>query len=134
MKKIVSYRDKLIELANIYRIAEVLNYIKNKKYLSTPQLEHLLKKNKVPIPTEINKTIFEIQARKIKKPFYNVGYKFERILKNNYKELINSFTTSTVFVAVSIFNISFSCIPGFTLLIKNPSLTPIIVKNTSTNS
>jgi|TARA_B110000211_G_scaffold188475_1_gene214380 Bax protein len=92
MKKIVSYRDKLIELANIYRIAEVLNYIKNKKYLSTPQLEHLLKKNKVPIPTEINKTIFEIQARKIKKPFYNVGYKFERILKNNYKELINSFT------------------------------------------
>ena len=73
MKKIISYRDKLIELANIYRISEVLNYIKNKKHLSTPQLEHLLKKNKVPIPTEINKTVFEIQAKKIKKPFYNAG-------------------------------------------------------------
>ena len=44
MKKIISYREKLLELANIYKIAEVRSYAKNKKYLTTPQLEHILKK------------------------------------------------------------------------------------------
>ena len=55
MKKIISYREKLLELANIYKIAEVRSYAKNKKYLTTPQLDIYIKKNKVPIPTEINK-------------------------------------------------------------------------------
>ena len=57
MKKNLSYRDKLLELANIYKVGEIKNYLKNKKYLTTPQLEHILKKNKVPIPTEINKSL-----------------------------------------------------------------------------
>ena len=68
MKKILSYREKLIELANIYKISDINNYIKNKKYLTTAQIEHILKKNNVPIPTEINKSILEIQTKKIKKP------------------------------------------------------------------
>ena len=63
MKKVLSYRDKLLELARIYKISEIQNYSKNKKYLTTPQLEHILKKNKVPIPTEIDKSLFEIQVK-----------------------------------------------------------------------
>ena len=31
MKKNLSYRDKLLELASIYKISEVQNYIKRKK-------------------------------------------------------------------------------------------------------
>ena len=57
MKKNLSYRDKLLELASIYKISEIKNYEKSKKYLTTPQIEHILKKNKVPIPTEVNKSI-----------------------------------------------------------------------------
>jgi Bax protein len=73
MKKIISYREKLLELVNIYRISEVKNYIKNKKKLTTPQIEHILKKNNVPIPTEINKSILSIYSKKITRPFKLVG-------------------------------------------------------------
>ena len=54
MKKNLSYRDKLLELAKIYRITEIQNYIKRKKHLTNSQIEHVLKKNNVPIPKEIN--------------------------------------------------------------------------------
>ena len=59
MKKNLSYRDKLIELAEIYKISEIQLYERNKKYLTTAQIELILKKNKVPIPTELKKNIFE---------------------------------------------------------------------------
>ena len=54
MKKNLSYRDKLLELAQIYKISEVQNYIKRKKNLTTHQIEHILKKNNVPIPKDFN--------------------------------------------------------------------------------
>ena len=38
MKKNLSYRDKLLELARIYKIAEVQNYIKRKKILQLIKL------------------------------------------------------------------------------------------------
>ena len=72
MKKSLSYRDQLLELSNIYKILEIKNYIKNKKYLTTAQLEHILKKNKVPIPKEINKNITDIYLKKIAKSFSKV--------------------------------------------------------------
>ena len=50
MKKNISYRDKLLELSKIYKITEIQNYIKRKKNLTTHQIEHILKKNNVPIP------------------------------------------------------------------------------------
>ena len=34
MKKNISYRDKLLELASIYRINDIRNYTRNKKYLT----------------------------------------------------------------------------------------------------
>ena len=66
MKKNISYRNKLLELAKIYKISDIQNYIKNKKNLTTSQIEHLLKKNNVPIPKDFNVGFFE---RNISKPF-----------------------------------------------------------------
>ena len=93
MKKNISYRDKLLDLAQIYNISEVKNYIKNKKKLTTPQIELILKKNKVPIPTEINKSILEIQSKKIKKPFFSFGTKilnFVDSIKFNFLGILKS--------------------------------------------
>ena len=73
MKKNSTYRDKLLELASIYKISDIRNYTKNKKYLTTAQIEHIIKKNRVPIPTEINKSIYEIHSKKIVKPVSSVG-------------------------------------------------------------
>ena len=70
MKKNISYRDKLLDLAQIYNISEVKNYIKNKKKLTTPQIELILKKNKVPIPTEI------YNRKKLKNHFFHLGLKY----------------------------------------------------------
>ena len=44
MKKNISYREKLLDLASIYNVSDIKTYIKNKKYLTTAQIEHLLKK------------------------------------------------------------------------------------------
>ena len=54
MVKNLSYREKLLELSRIYKISEIQNYIKRKKNLTTSQIEHILKKNKVPIPKDFN--------------------------------------------------------------------------------
>ena len=64
MKKNLSYRDKLLELAKIYKISEVQNYIKRKKNLTTHQIEHILKKNNVPIPKDFNVSFFKKKHHK----------------------------------------------------------------------
>ena len=50
MKKKLSYRDKLLELAYIYSVKEIQDYTKNRKNLTTGQIELFLKKNKIAIP------------------------------------------------------------------------------------
>ena len=52
MKKKLSYRDKLLELAYIYSVKEIQEYQKNKKNLTTGQLELILKKNNIVIPKD----------------------------------------------------------------------------------
>ena len=52
MKKKLSYRDKLIELAYIYDVKEIKDYVKSRKNLTTGQLELVLKKNKIIIPKD----------------------------------------------------------------------------------
>ena len=52
MKKKLSYRDKLIELAYIYDVKEIKEYQKSRKNLTTGQLELILKKNKIIIPKD----------------------------------------------------------------------------------
>ena len=99
MNKNLSYRDKLLELAKIYKISEVKSYLKDKKYLTTPQLEHILKKNKITIPTEVNKSILEIQAKKITKPIYSTGNK----IGNFFSSILDSIVYFFVSTARGIF-------------------------------
>ena len=70
MKKNLSYRDKLLELSSIYKISEVQNYIKRKKNLTTQQIEHILKKNNVPIPKDFNVSFFK---KSISNPISKAG-------------------------------------------------------------
>ncbi len=63
MKKNISYKDKLIELAQIYDVKEIKDYLKRRKELTTGQLELILRKNKIVIPKDF-KTSF------IKENFY----------------------------------------------------------------
>ena len=59
MKKKLSYRDKLLELAYIYNVKEVQDYTKNRKNLTTGQIELILKKNKIIIPKEFKTNFFK---------------------------------------------------------------------------
>ena len=52
MKKKLTYRDKLLELAKIYRVKEIQEYIKRRKNLTAGQLELILRKNKIVIPKD----------------------------------------------------------------------------------
>jgi len=52
MKKKLSYRDKLVELAYIYDVKEIKDYLNNGKNLTTGQLELILKKSKIIIPKD----------------------------------------------------------------------------------
>ena len=52
MKKKLSYRDKLIELAYIYDVKEIKDYVRSRKNLTSGQLELILKKNKIIIPKD----------------------------------------------------------------------------------
>ena len=57
MKKKLSYRDKLLELAYIYNVKEIKEYERNKKNLTTGQLELILRKSNIAIPKDF-KTSF----------------------------------------------------------------------------
>ena len=59
MKKKLTYRDKLIELAEIYGVKEIQEYIKRRKNLTTGQLELILKKNKIIIPKDLETNFFK---------------------------------------------------------------------------
>ena len=52
MKKKLSYRAKLVELAYIYDVKEIKDYEKSRKNLTSGQLELILKKNKIVIPKD----------------------------------------------------------------------------------
>ncbi len=125
MKKNISYRDKLLELVSIYKITEVQNYIKNKKRLTTPQLEHILKKNNVPIPTEINKSLLEIQAKKITKPIYKAGNKIGDTaddiaysFTSSFSKTIKGINNFFIFLIQGIINF-FTSISKFTIKVLN---------------
>ena len=85
MKKKLSYRDKLLELAYIYNVKEIQDYTKNRKNLTTGQIELILKKNKIIIPkdfkTSFIKENFVKPVSKIKSNIIN--YKEEKIKDKN---------------------------------------------------
>jgi Bax protein len=59
MKKKLSYRDKLLELAYIYNVKEIQEYVKNRKNLTSGQLELILKKNNITIPKDFKTTFIK---------------------------------------------------------------------------
>ena len=61
MKKKLSYRDKLLELAYIYNVKEIQDYTKNRKNLTTGQIELILKK----IRSLFQKNLKQIFLKKI---------------------------------------------------------------------
>ena len=61
MKKKLSYRDKLLELAYIYNVKEVQDYTKNRKNLTTGQIELILKK----IRSLFLKSLKQVSLKKI---------------------------------------------------------------------
>ncbi len=52
MKKKLSYRDKLLELANIYDVKEIKDYVRSRKNLTVGQIELILRKSKIIIPKD----------------------------------------------------------------------------------
>ena len=85
MKKKLSYRDKLLELAYIYNVKEVQDYTKNRKNLTTGQIELILKKNKIIIPKEFKTSFFkENFVKPVTRLKSNiVNYKEEKIKDKN---------------------------------------------------
>ena len=67
MKKKLSYRDKLLELAYIYNVKEIQDYTKNRKNLTTGQIELILKKNKIIIPKDFKTNFFKENFIKLSK-------------------------------------------------------------------
>ncbi len=85
MKKKLSYRDKLLELAYIYNVKEIQDYTKNKKNLTSGQIELILKKNKIIIPKEFKTSFFkENFVKPVTKLKSNIiNYKEEKIKDKN---------------------------------------------------
>ena len=48
----LSYRKQLIQLAKLYGIVEIKNYFKSAKKLTNAQIELILVKNKVRLPSK----------------------------------------------------------------------------------
>ena len=85
MKKKLTYRDKLIELAKIYNVKEVYDYIKGKKNLTSGQLELILRKNKIIIPKDLQ---YSFLKENVTKPLFKLklnitSYKAEKIKEKN---------------------------------------------------
>jgi Bax protein len=85
VKKKLSYRDKLIELAYIYDVKEIKDYEKSRKSLTSGQLELILRKNKITIPKDfksnfLRDSIFK-PASKIKNNI--IGFKDNRLKDKN---------------------------------------------------
>ena len=82
MKKVISYRQKIIELARIYKIAKVLDV--NQK-LTTYEIELELLKNRVPIPSRRGYLSHKI-INEFFKPIYSAAKeKFEFEFKLSFK-------------------------------------------------
>ncbi|MDB9760822.1 glucosaminidase domain-containing protein [Pelagibacteraceae bacterium] len=79
MKKIISYRQTLIELARIYKIDKVFDQdLKHTTY----DIELILLKNKVPLPSRKSYFTHKI-TNEVLKPFYQV---LRKVLKVNIKQ------------------------------------------------
>ena len=96
MKKIISYRQKVIELARIYKIAKVLD--ENQK-LTTYEIELELLRNKVPIPSRRGYLSHKI-INEFFKPIYSAlkeKFEFKININKNIKSFYSSFKEKLTF-------------------------------------
>ena len=82
MKKKLTYRDQLLELANIYNVKEIQEYIKRRKNLTSGQLELILRKNKIVIPKDFKTTFFK---ENFTKPISRVSKKIYDLIEDSTK-------------------------------------------------
>ena len=115
MRKIVSYRQKLLSLARIYKIDAVLH--KNLR-LTTYEIELELLKNKVPIPSRRGYLAHKI-INEFLKPLYvsikntlTFQFKLSKVLKKISNNILNFFI-SIIFNIKNFFTIIFNAIINF---------------------
>ena len=98
MKKKLSYRDKLLELAYIYNVKEIQDYTKRRKDLTIGQIELILKKNKIIIPKDFKSSFFKDNFTK---PFSKLrnniaDYREEKIKdKNRFFRKVDNYKYDT---------------------------------------
>ena len=83
MKKKLSYRDKLLELAYIYDVKEIQDYTKRRKNLTTGQIELILKKNKIIIPKDFKTNFFK---ENFTKPISKIKLNLESFKEEKIKD------------------------------------------------
>ena len=88
MKKKFSYRDKLLELANIYNVKEIQEYIKRRKNLTSGQIELILRKNKIVIPKDYQTTFFK---ENVSKPIAKFSKQINEKKNDGFRFLNKSF-------------------------------------------
>ena len=84
MKKNLSYKDKLVELAQIYDVKEVRDYVKRRKDLTTGQLELILRKNKIVIPKDFKTNFFR---ENFSKPLSKVSRKIDDFKEDSSRKV-----------------------------------------------
>src|SRR5210317_278362 len=115
MRKIVSYRQKLLSLARIYKIDAVLD---KSLRLTTYEIELELLKNKVPIPSRRGYLAHKI-INEFLKPLYvsikntlTFQFKLSKVLKKLSNNILNFFV-SIIFNIKNFFTIIFNAIIDF---------------------
>ena len=84
MKKNLSYKDKLIELAQIYDVKEIKEYLRRRKELTTGQLELILRKNKIVIPKDFKTTFIK---ENFFKPISKVSKQIDNLKEDSSKKV-----------------------------------------------
>ena len=85
MKKKLSYRDKLLELASIYNVKEIQEYIKRRKNLTSGQIELILRKNKIIIPKDFKTNFYK---ENVTKPISKVSKQIENFKEDSLKSYL----------------------------------------------
>ncbi len=82
MKRRLTYRDQLLELAKIYNVKEVQEYIKRRKNLTSGQIELILRKNKIIIPKDFKTSFFK---ENFSKPLSRVSRRIDDLKEDSSK-------------------------------------------------
>ena len=84
MKKKITYRDQLFELARIYSVKEIQDYVRKGKNLTSGQLELILKKNKIIIPKEYKTNFFK---ENISKPISRATKRIDLLKEDSFRSV-----------------------------------------------